>query len=951
MKDYFELPEVLLAELESIDAARGRPQPKTGQPFPAREESGERADGSAGESEEQQRRRRGTCLAQVFAKLQAAELTALCLSGGGIRSATFGLGVLQALAKNGILRRIDYLSTVSGGGYIGSWLSSWIARESGGSAAPLDDVNGALARHSPALRCHEPSQVRFLRDYSNYLTPRIGALSIDTWAILGTYLRNLVLNWLVLMPLFFAFLLLPRLAAALIVWTDGTEALALLALLALGALLGLLPIAYTVVDLPGIGNLKLSKGRFVLFFLVPLLLMACLLSAYWARVYRHGCTVHDCGRFVLFGLLVHLLGWTLGFLWLRFRKRVVPAASVISTSLGAAALTGMVAGLLGWAAATKLVPKLLMAVHYPKLIYATLCVPIVLMVYLLTGALMVAVLSRFTGDDDREWWGRSAGVIILACLVWTGLMALVIYGPWLILPESQEMWKRAYAAVGALSGVAAALFGKSSATPALRPGAPVERLRTSALSIAAALFLVLLIQVVSLLASVLFWLHPFAAVEVGRCRPDAGISCLPVSGSAPAGSGFGFDSHLGMICNTSLSDLVLVAAVAALAGFVMAVFVNANKFSMHAMYRNRLVRCYLGASRAPEERRPNPFTGFDSRDDLPMADLPKRPYHVVNMAWNLVKGKRLAWQQRKAASFIMTPLFAGGDLDAVEEHGVLPGGYRSIDQYGALDFLTKQPITLGTALAISGAAVSPNMGYHSSPLVTFVMALFNVRLGWWLGNPGKNMGGAWRKASPWLAVRPLLSETFGFSREQSRSVYLSDGGHFENLALYEMVRRRCRYIIVCDSGCDGRYTFEDLGNAVRKVRADFGIEIEINLTALLAKKAHFAVGTVWYSRCDKSDHEGTLLYIKPVLTNDEPVDIFNYGQLHPEFPHESTADQWFDEAQFESYRKLGLHSLEELLAGDWSELSVQDLMKKAKDRHDSLVEKLRQERASGATRS
>ena len=123
--------------------------------------------------------------------------TALCFSGGGIRSATYCLGVLRSLARLRLLDKFDYLSTVSGGGYIGSWLTAWIHRHPRG----LPGVMTALAGGSNSGLEHEAEPVRWLRNYSNYLTPALGFLSADSWTLVGIYLRNLLLNWLVLLPL------------------------------------------------------------------------------------------------------------------------------------------------------------------------------------------------------------------------------------------------------------------------------------------------------------------------------------------------------------------------------------------------------------------------------------------------------------------------------------------------------------------------------------------------------------------------------------------------------------------------------------------------------------------------------------------------------------------------------------------------------------------------------
>jgi hypothetical protein len=209
-------------------------------------------------------------------------------------------------------------------------------------------------------------------------------------------------------------------------------------------------------------------------------------------------------------------------------------------------------------------------------------------------------------------------------------------------------------------------------------------------------------------------------------------------------------------------------------------------------------------------------------------------------------------------------------------------------------------------MAISGAAASPNMGYHSSPALTFLMTVFNVRLGHWSPNPANEQH--WTKHDPPFGGIYLLKELFGHTQHTSPFVYLSDGGHFENLGLYELVRRRCACIVAVDAGEDGDSQFEDLGNAIRKCYADFGVVIDIHAEDLA--NGYSAVGRVIYPSREGSSEppfEGQLIYIKPRLAGSEPADLLNYKCTHPGFPHESTADQWYDESQFESYRKLGHH--------------------------------------------
>jgi len=202
-------------------------------------------------------------------------------------------------------------------------------------------------------------------------------------------------------------------------------------------------------------------------------------------------------------------------------------------------------------------------------------------------------------------------------------------------------------------------------------------------------------------------------------------------------------------------------------------------------------------------------------------------------------------------------------------------------------------ISLGTAVTISGAAASPNMGYHSSPIVGMIMTLFNARLGAWLGNPGCAGGRTWRLDGPRSAIASMVREAFGLTTNDGRYVYLSDGGHFENLALYEMVLRRCRYIVVLDAGCDGDYTYEDLGNALRKIRIDLRVPIDFPdelIQHLRCKTKRCAVARIRYSEVDGPCPDGVLIYLKPMLLGTEPPDVQSYSRSSATFPHESTGD-------------------------------------------------------------
>jgi hypothetical protein len=166
---------------------------------------------------------------------------------------------------------------------------------------------------------------------------------------------------------------------------------------------------------------------------------------------------------------------------------------------------------------------------------------------------------------------------------------------------------------------------------------------------------------------------------------------------------------------------------------------------------------------------------------------------------------------------------------------------------------------------------------------------------------------------------------FGLTSDRSQYVYLSDGGHFENLALYEMVMRRTRFIVVSDGGADPQYTFEDLGNAVRKIRIDFGVPIDFDGPIKIKSGdanagAYWATARIRYSAIDMpadgnpDDYDGVLVYLKPAVYGAEPRDVVNYANLSPTFPQESSADQFFSESQFESYRALGSWIVDQLVA-------------------------------------
>ena len=418
-----------------------------------------------------------------------------------------------------------------------------------------------------------------------------------------------------------------------------------------------------------------------------------------------------------------------------------------------------------------------------------------------------------------------------------------------------------------------------------------------------------------------------------------------------------------------LGIYALLLLVFAVCSVLINLLININIFSLHGMYRMRLMRAFMGASNL--QRLPNGFTGFDGRDNIEAATIRTGqgvPLHLINTTVNLVGTTNSSWRQRKAEGFTVSPLHSGG----------WRLGYARTSLYGG-----PRGLTLATAMAISGAAFNPNMGYHSSPLVTLLMTLFNVRLGWWLPNPkfrSREIRRAARKASqeaaaaakrtgvagdggtdepgeaptpaarsandaaghveavevppplpplsrsflsrrsPLFALRPLLLEALGGTNDEGAHIELTDGGHFENLGLYEMVMRRVHWIVVIDGSADAECRLEDLGNAMRKVEIDLGVPIVFRDTPLRMRPGvqgdnfYCALADVRYDivDCVADPRPGRLLYIKAGLNGGEPPDVLQYARTHPTFPHETTANQFFTESQFESYRHLGQHEVSSL---------------------------------------
>ena len=328
--------------------------------------------------------------------------------------------------------------------------------------------------------------------------------------------------------------------------------------------------------------------------------------------------------------------------------------------------------------------------------------------------------------------------------------------------------------------------------------------------------------------------------------------------------------------------LTLVFITVALA--VVSIFVlNINLTAPHRLYRDALARTFIQKA---ECGTPN----------VPLADINPQgtaPYHLINAALNVPSSTDFALKDRGCDFFLFSKKWIGAT----------PVGYHPTSDWEA----NGSPVDLATAMAVSGAAFSSYMGLEAMPTLTALLTCLNVRLGFWIKKPktgGFNVPG----------FLCLLREMTGFSMsEKAKWLNLSDGGHIENLAVYELLRRRCKFIICVDGESDPTFTFKGLMTLVRHAQIDFGVCIEAKLDDLRPdpqtgySKCHFHLCRIYYP-----EGVGLLLYIKLSVTGNESELIKRYRINNPDFPHQTTLDQFFDQEQFEAYRELGVHAAEGL---------------------------------------
>jgi hypothetical protein len=752
-------------------------------------------------------------------------MTGLALSGGGIRSASFCLGVLQALNAEGILSKFDYLSTVSGGGYIGTSITVSMSsaeiearKKAGGEALALNDTNYQVPWRFPFGKTGEDvgetDETRYVRDRSRYLLQNGAASALSALVI---YLRGIVMNVLIVLPLLLLF------AAFLALCKPNTRAL---------------------VDSPWL-SLFLAEG-----------------------VVKSGWPLSICAAGVfVFGLILYALAVSaLPILRKAVRQKFAKGAAV----------------------------------------FLVICaLPMVVEIHF-------ALLKIMFGSDSLGIKPNSADSVASGPSSWLSNISRIIA---LIMPL-------VLAAMPFLRRISEKAV--TVATKSFSDGASKWASRMALILVAA-------------IVPVLLWLSAlqFAYWAIG-------ITSCDVRGSTTCGGTWGADTwnhsplflawvsqHLGFFAPYTASVAYVILAGVQL---IFWLIWNVNANSLHQLYRDRLGSAFLFRREGGD----GPLKGAD-RFMLSHIVPRASPYQLINAALN-VPGSRFANRRgRNADFFVFSKRFVGSELT-----GYVDTRFAEVAMDG---------LNAGTAMAISGAAAAPNMGIVSMRPLSPTIALLNVRLGRWMRHPYDIV--KYAKTSKIIKLwrgRPgptrLLSEAFFKSGtditerdpkddRDAGFVFLTDGGHIENLGVYELLRRRCSLIVAVDAEADPDYHFASLVQLERFARIDLGTRIVLDWAPIGERSRvvsqsfqkgerssqagpHVAIGLIDYPAVTPhgARERGVLIYIKSSMSGDENDYVSDYNRRNPDFPQESTLEQLFSEEQFEAYRALGEHICRRFCRGE-----------------------------------
>lgn len=749
-------------------------------------------------------------------------LVGLALSGGGVRSATFNLGLLQSLAKNKVLQYCDYLSTVSGGGYIGACLTSLLADNKDYStkkeAFPFQDTDSKTLGERP--------EVNHLRATKNYLGLGGGAFSLDIWHMIGTIVSGLLL----------------------------------MSIIPLALILSLVLLLYFIPPFFEVPFFELPLYKVVLGLVIAFVS----LTLIWMVVIRFRLT--SLG----FSDESHIL----------HNKRIARRAAMASLLVMASLVIGMIYGL-AWT-----------YIGQPTVF-----------VYILGGSLLIILLGLLSTSNNKFQQTlikviMSLALTVFACVLFSGLLSFGYTSVRLKTFETvleqiekeiekgdQKLVQSDYLKENLFLFKSPPTENEESWFNNFREWMRDEIEETTeeeinnALKIAEkdARFLLKVWQLIQ-------------AYGLTQVKKEFDEETFKLDEIRPLREEYGKERIAGLIevmkpvQEKTLSiklDIATPIGITIIILLLVGMLININRNSLHYFYRDRLSKTYM-IKWSKEGIKPN--------SSVLLKDIHQYcngPYHLINTTLNVPHSQNSSLSGRGADFFVFSKYYCGAEST----------GYRTTTSYD------QGKTRVATAMAISGAAASPEMGKSTNPIMLILMTLLNTRLNLWMPNPNHEHP---QKFTFWPQY--LLKELFRKGTENDTLINLSDGGHHENLGIYPLLKRRCRVIIASDAGSDPDFKMTDLANLQRKARIDLGINITIDLTDLRPEpenhgytQAHFVKGTIHYP----DDEPGTLLYIKTTLTGEEPEDLLAYRRMHSSFPDETTADQFFNEDQFESYRKLG----------------------------------------------
>lgn len=753
-------------------------------------------------------------------------LVGLACSGGGIRSASFCLGVIQYLISHKWFSKIDYLSTVSGGGYIGSCVSA-LAKDDAENLHKLTDKNGR----------HEPDALNHIRNYSEYLRTNGFArkLRIPILFIEGALRSVLTFFPMVILAVFITELFL---------------------------------------EVAGRFSAELQFFFPLIMGIIPLLLGFILRPMFKDKLSWLGRDRAD-ERFVFYAViaisavisipLLHFLRNVAGYNATALVTEFKIFAETHSTSIAITSSALLVAFVVGY---IKLRAKLV-------LILSSMFAPLLLILMYLFFCIQ-AVNTPYSYDltdttrniiDPRHTSDASGVINYYANSV----------APRLIYVAASELNPE----------IASQLHNH------LVPILNKKYINTQSCRVTSYWDHNIHFECPELVNSSAFTTDENSSIDVAIVDELSVGFMLRTLGAWDLAESLNLPPNRKML---RINQLQISRGNAEwwiyLMGLVVwlynTLFVSINRFSLHPFYRDRLSRTFLLTFQEGE---------LGHNDKLKMSELngerSSAPYHIINTTLNLQGSDNPQLRSRRSMPFILSKRFCGSDFT----------GYCPTDSLEAAD----KHFNLATAMAISAAAVSPNMGVGTVRPLRFLLTLLNTRLNYWLPNPNKFKRSAekclFRFRPPGLSY--LIREAFGAASERTAYVNCSDGGHLENLGVYELLKRQCKTIICIDAEADPTMDFAGLVTLQRYAAIDFGINIKLNVNDIRPvngfSPTNYAEGIIEYS----NGEIGRLLYLKLSFTGNEPEYLRYYRHANPCYPHESTNDQYFDETQFEVYRSLG----------------------------------------------